>query len=249
MISPNHPRANSLLIREQLIAGVKAGTTSYNGLLAHGRAEAFDYLIGEQTQKFAKDAIEVAAQLLVAAQHPVLSINGNIAALCSNEYIKIAQLLHCPIEINLFHSSLQRKRAIKKYLASFGFKNILGVDEDLVTLQGIASERRWVSPTGIAKADVVLVPLEDGDRCEALIKSGKTVITIDLNPLSRTAQMATVTIVDNIIRALPILITKVKDYQWKPRLKTAGVLKKYNNKKVLSEALQHINKRLKNLTI
>ena len=66
MISPNHPRASSLLIREKLIAGLEYGMTSYNGLLAHGRGEAFDYLIGEQTSTFAKSAIEVAAQLLVA---------------------------------------------------------------------------------------------------------------------------------------------------------------------------------------
>ena len=32
------------------------------------------------------------------------------------------------------------------------------------------------------KADTVLVPLEDGDRTEALVKMGKTVVAIDLNP-------------------------------------------------------------------
>ena len=50
---------------------------------------------------------------------------------------------------------------------------------------------------GIEKADVVLVPLEDGDRCEALIALGKD-IAIDLNPLSRTSRTATVTIVDEV---------------------------------------------------
>ena len=33
---------------------------------------------------------------------------------------------------------------------------------------------------GIYQSDVVLVPLEDGDRTEALISNGKFVITIDL---------------------------------------------------------------------
>jgi 4-phosphopantoate--beta-alanine ligase len=31
----------------------------------------------------------------------------------------------------------------------------------------------------------------------------KTVIAIDLNPLSRTAKTASITIVDNVIRAIP----------------------------------------------
>jgi 4-phosphopantoate--beta-alanine ligase len=52
----------------------------------------------------------------------------------------------------------------------------------------------------------VLIPLEDGDRAEALRKAGKTVIAIDLNPMSRTSRAATVTIVDNIIRAIPELL-------------------------------------------
>ncbi|MGB1233122.1 MAG: phosphopantothenate/pantothenate synthetase family protein, partial [Poseidonia sp.] len=41
---------------------------------------------------------------------------------------------------------------------------------------------------GILESDVILVPLEDGDRCNALVAMGKTVIVIDLNPLSRSAQ-------------------------------------------------------------
>ena len=31
----------------------------------------------------------------------------------------------------------------------------------------------------------------------------KTVVAIDLNPLSRTARTASVTIVDNVVRAIP----------------------------------------------
>ena len=49
-------------------------------------------------------------------------------------------------------------------------------------------------------SDVILVPLEDGDRCEALVNMGKTVIVVDLNPLSRSAKMASITIVDEISR-------------------------------------------------
>ena len=72
-------------------------------------------------------------------------------------------------------------------------------------LEHLDHNRRWVHPDGIWRADVVFVPLEDGDRCQALVRGGRQVITIDLNPLSRTAQTATVTIVDHLLRALPLL--------------------------------------------
>ncbi|HXW98858.1 MAG TPA: phosphopantothenate/pantothenate synthetase family protein, partial [Methanomicrobiales archaeon] len=58
---------------------------------------------------------------------------------------------------------------------------------------------------GIYAADTVLVPLEDGDRCAALVGMGKKVIAIDLNPLSRTARTYTLTIVDELTRALPAI--------------------------------------------
>ena len=57
---------------------------------------------------------------------------------------------------------------------------------------------------------VVLILLEDGDRCEALVAMGKKVIAIDLNPLSRTARKATVSIVDNILRAIPNLTEQIR---------------------------------------
>ena len=40
---------------------------------------------------------------------------------------------------------------------------------------------------------------------------GKQVITIDLNPLSRTAQTAHITIVDELTRCLPLLTEFVRD--------------------------------------
>ena len=56
---------------------------------------------------------------------------------------------------------------------------------------------------------MILVPLEDGDRCEALISLGKQVIAIDLNPLSRTARTATMTVVDEVSRALGRLVEEL----------------------------------------
>ena len=40
-----HPRYLSLTTRETVAQGVKNGITSITGLIAHGRGEAFDYLI------------------------------------------------------------------------------------------------------------------------------------------------------------------------------------------------------------
>ena len=60
---------------------------------------------------------------------------------------------------------------------------------------------------GILTADVILVPLEDGDRCEALVAMGKSVINVDLNPLSRSARMATITLVDEVKRCISAMIT------------------------------------------
>ena len=87
----------------------------------------------------------------------------------------------------------------------------------------------------IGSADVVLVPLEDGDRCEALVKMGKKVITIDLNPLSRTAQTAHITIVDELTRCLPLLSDFVKE-------KKGG--DSFDNKQCLSDVLNYMAERI-----
>ena len=236
MIDPKHPRAKSLAIRDLVVEGVEKGITSKHGLIAQGRGEAFDYLIGEKTQSFAEKAIGAAAAQLLLADHPVLSINGNIAALVPQKYADLAAVLNCPIEINLFHASYERKEKIKNHLLSFGAKNILGVDGTLVSFKEIASSRKNVSPEGIAKADVVLVPLEDGDRTESLVKMGKKVITIDLNPLSRTAQKADITIVDNVVRAMPMLIARILEFK-KTKPDLSKIINDYNNQQVLSEAI------------
>ena len=73
--------------REKLVAGIEAGITSLHGLIAHGRGEAFDYLMGERTLESALRATEVAAALLLMAKRPVLSVNGNVAALASKEMV------------------------------------------------------------------------------------------------------------------------------------------------------------------
>lgn len=238
-IPKSHPRYTSLTIRDRIVKGVELGITSLHGLTAHGRGEAFDYLLGEKTNDFAKKSIEAAAAMLLLANHPVISVNGNTAALVSKELIALSKLIDAPLEVNLFHASETRERKIKQYLIKHGATNIL-MPQKTTTIKYISSNRRYVNKDGIAKADVVFVPLEDGDRTEVLIKSGKKVITVDLNPLSRTAQKATIAIVDNIIRALPLLIETVKAYQKFEQRKWRKMVESYSNKEILNRALQQI---------
>jgi 4-phosphopantoate--beta-alanine ligase len=91
---------------------------------------------------------------------------------------------------------------------------------------------------------VVIVPLEDGDRTVALRKAGKIVITFDLNPLSRTSQTASITIVDNVTRAMELLIKNCKILSKKNEKTLKTILKNFNNKKNLSDNINEIKNNL-----
>jgi len=247
-ISPKHPRAESLLIRERLVERFETGVVASAGLLAHGRGEAFDYLLGEKTSSNALKAMKAAAAFLLTARHPVISVNGNATALAAEDMVKLAKEVNAKIEVNLFHRSLERELAIANLFQEAGAKEVLGVGEaSSAEMPEVASERRRVDPRGILIADAVLVPLEDGDRTQALVKMGKKVIAIDLNPLSRTAQSATVTIVDNIIRATPALTRIAKKLRTEDKKNLRKLASSFDNKKNLSEAIKMINKRLATL--
>ena len=207
-VPASHPRYESLRIRGAVVAGVEKGLTSIHGLIAHGRGEAFDYLLGERTRHFAQEAIDAAASMLVTAGHPVVSVNGNAAALVPDELGALAAALDAPIEVNLFHASKERERTIREHLLAHGAPNVL-MPTGRAVLDHVDSNRRFVHPDGIGAADVVFVPLEDGDRCQALVRSGRRVIAIDLNPMSRTSRTATVTIVDNVVRAMSVLLERL----------------------------------------
>ncbi len=207
-VPASHPRYASLRTRDAIVAGVEGGVTSMHGLVAHGRGEAFDYLLGERTRHFARDAIDAAAAMLVTAERPVVSVNGNAAALVPADLVALAAALDAPLEVNIFHASKARERAIREHMLAHGAPDVLMPATNAV-LEHIDSNRRFVNPGGIHVADVVFVPLEDGDRCQALVRCGKRVITVDLNPMSRTARTATVTIVDNVTRAMPLLLERV----------------------------------------
>lgn len=206
-IPPNHPRKESLLIRERLVDGFEEGYVAAQGLIAHGRGECFDYLIGESSISSALTAERVAVAALLTAKHPVISVNGNTAALVPKQIVELARLVNAKLEVNLFYRTREREELIVRVLKESGAEEVLGVGDDAsCVIPELFSERRRVSCRGIYTADVVLVPLEDGDRTEALRRMGKTVIAIDLNPLSRTSRAASITIVDNVVRAIPNMV-------------------------------------------
>lgn len=206
MVSSNiprsHPRYESLMLRERLADGFRQGFVHETGLIAHGRGEAFDYLLGEQTVAVADQAAKTAAAVLLLAKHPVISVNGNVVALVAEEVVNLSKVVPALVEVNLFHRSKDRIDRLVNRMKKVGSEHVLG-KHATAQIAGLRHDRGWCEKEGIFKADVVLVPLEDGDRCQALRDMGKTVITIDLNPLSRTAKTAQVTIVDNVIRAVP----------------------------------------------
>jgi len=164
-ISPNHPRFRSLETRERLVQGFQNGIVVPQGLIAQGRGEAFDYILGEATPKSSQAATKAAAAYLLSARNPVISVNGNAAALVPQDLVKLARLVPARLEVNLFHRSAARERRIRALLKRNGADQVLGVDANARTrIRGVASPRRSVDSKGIGSADVVLVPLEDGDR-------------------------------------------------------------------------------------
>jgi len=248
-IPENHPRRESLLIREKLVEGFKRGMVAVEGLIAHGRGECFDYLLGEKTHEFAWRAVEAAVALLLISKHPVISVNGNTAALVPSEIVELARLTDAKIEVNLFYRTREREEAIAEWLRMHGAVEVLGVGDDAsATIPELFSERRRVSPRGILIADTVLVPLEDGDRSEALKKMGKKVIAIDLNPLSRTARVADITIVDNVVRAVKNMVLKAREFKNLDRETLQRIVSSYDNNMVLQDALKTILNRLKELS-
>ena len=245
LIPKSHPRAKSLLIREKLVEGFDKGLVAKEGLLAQGRGEAFDYLLGEKTGKAATQAIKAAAAQLLVAEMPVISVNGNIAALCPKQVVKLSKQIKAKLEVNLFYSNEKRKISIIKTLKKNGANEILGIKTtSSKKLPGIDSARRIVDKDGIFVADVVVVPLEDGDRTMALRKAGKIVITFDLNPLSRTSQTANITIVDNITRAIDLLIIESKKLSKKKQKNLQKIIDDFDNKENLRKNIIQIKNNL-----
>jgi len=239
---PSHPRYRSLLMRHRLEVAAKKGMLADSALIAHGRGEAYDYLLGETTIPSADAATRIALNALMQAEHPVLSVNGNVVALAGDEMLRLADKIGCPLEVNIFYRTPERMEALLSDLNER--KGRLGLDVDILganpdaVIPGLKGPRAKCESKGILRADVILVPLEDGDRCEALVAMGKTVIVIDLNPLSRSSQRGSITIVDELSRCLENMF----------EMKTEGLpsVESYDHHQTLQNALDTIADGMKN---
>ncbi len=109
----------------------------------------------------------------------------------------------------------------------------------------VSSRRRLVSSMGIYSADTVMLMIEDGDMPEGLRRLGKRVISVDLNPLSRTARNSDITIVDNLVRVFPIL---TREMTGMTREEARKILARYDNGAVLASVLRRIMDRLSKLS-
>jgi 4-phosphopantoate---beta-alanine ligase len=238
-----HPRAKSLITREKLVEGFRKGIVVPQGLIAHGRGEAFDYLLGEKTTKYAYDAEKAAVCLLLLSNKSIISINGNTAALCARDLVILSNLTKSGIEVNLFHKSMVRSNAIARILRKEDATEVLGLDTKLrSTINDISSNRKYVDKNGIMNSDTIFVALEDGDRTESLVKMGKKVISVDLNPLSRTAMASDVTIVDNIIRVIPNMIKISEQLVRRDKSYLSQQIKNFDNKENMNKSLQMIRR-------
>jgi len=246
-IHSSHPRYVSLMTREKLSKAMKQGIVHETGLIAHGRGEAFDYLLGETTIPEADAAAKIAAAALLCARNPVISINGNVAALAAETCIQLAGHIPAKLEVNLFHRTQERVKKIIAVLHKNGAKTVYGMNPT-AKIPGLAHDRALCEKEGIYSADVVLVPLEDGDRCQALRDMGKTVIAIDLNPLSRTAQAASITIVDNVTRAIPRIDHWVQKLKGVRQSELEKLVRTWDNRKNLGMVLAFLSKRLNSLS-
>ncbi len=243
-IPPSHPRYWSLVTRQRLVDAARNGIVVLHGLISHGRGEAFDYLLGEQTLDFAVEAERAAVAAMILARRPIISVNGNYAALAADEIVQLSETLGVPIEVNVFHRTEERVKRIEEFMRAHGAKVVYGAGCTKTHLPNLQSPRGIVCIDGIYSADFVLVAIEDGDRTEALRRLGKVVAAIDLNPFSRTAQAASITIVDDAIRATRNMVRMAEDLKGRPRDELKDLVSGYRNSEVLRRAFKALLDRL-----
>ena len=242
-IPQTHPRASSLIIREKLVDGFRNGIVVPQGLIAHGRGEAFDYLLGEKTTKYAYEAEKAAVCLLLLSNKSIISVNGNTAVLCAKDLVTLSNVTKSRIEVNLFHKSTARTNAIASILRKEDAFDVLGLDNKSKTIiRGVSSNRKYVDKDGIMNSDTIFLALEDGDRTESLVRMGKKVISVDLNPLSRTAIVSNITIIDNIVRAIPNMVKISEQLVKKDKSYLLQLIKNFDNKENMHKSLVTIKK-------
>jgi len=220
-IPDSHPRKKSLESRQKIVDGSSMGLLADSAMIAHAE-ERLSTICSERGPRSQPERPFVRVRLASGMpEGPVISVNGNTTVLAGDGAIRLAAVLGCPIEVNLYYRTPSRVKGLISLLeelrlnvsqeaAPDGFYgdwkeavegvSLLGESPNF-KIEGLEGPRSNCTAEGIGGADTILVPLEDGDRCEALITLGKEVLVVDLNPLSRSARMASVTIVDEVSRA------------------------------------------------
>jgi 4-phosphopantoate--beta-alanine ligase len=224
--------------RERLAEMVEKGLATPTGLISHGRGEAYDYLMGERSIPPSLESERAGAAHLLKAKNPVVCVNGNAAALDAENLIKLAKLVGAKIEVNIFHRTERRMELLISHMEEQGAGEVLGREPD-ARIPGLTSDRALCVREGIYDSDVILVPIEDGDRAEALAAMGKTVISIDLNPLSRTSKAAAVPISDEITRALKNMIAFAEEMKGDPSA-IDRALESYSGERCRKETVDYI---------
>jgi 4-phosphopantoate--beta-alanine ligase len=239
-IPKNHPRYQSLKQRERLLEFYEKGVVTVSGLISHGRGEAFDYILGETSTEFAIIAEMAAFAKILESKNPVISVNGNVTALADEEIVAFSKKYNIKVEANIFYWSEDRINKIVDHFSNLGL-NVLGRKQD-ERIPGLMHDRGRCEKDGIFSADTVLIPLEDGDRAEALKKMGKFIITIDLNPLSRTSIYGDISIVDDVRRAFH----NFNNFSLKESKKA---LDNFNNHSNLENIKKYIGEKMNTMTV
>lgn len=256
-IPKSHPRYNSLIQREKVIKALKKEILAKEGLIAHGRGECFDYLIGERTTEMAERSEKTAIALLILAENPIISINGNVCALASKEIVRFVKELNkvrkglgkspCFLEINIFYRTKKRVLNILRELNRYSKEKILYKANAKILY--LKSKRALCCKEGTYAADVVLIPLEDGDRAIALKEMNKKIIAIDLNPISRTSLTANITIVDELSRAIKNMISFIKIIGKLEEKNLKKIVENFDNRENIKEILRFISERFRKMAI
>ena len=149
-ISPEHPRYDSLILREKMAVAYQKGILADTALIAHGRGEAFDYILGERTSPVAMRAIRTGISVLLLAENPVISVNGNTAVLTAEYIVELSRLIPASIEINLFYRTPKRVRKMEELLKDAGATEVLGKEgDDYVRIPGLEGPRSHAHPDGV----------------------------------------------------------------------------------------------------
>jgi 4-phosphopantoate--beta-alanine ligase len=173
-------------------------------------------------------------------------VNGNTAAILPKDLVLLSKELNVPLEVNLFYRTEERVGRIVEHLKKNGALVVLG--ERKIRLKEIEHARGIVDERGIYGADTVLLALEDGDRTKKLKDMGKTTIAIELNPFSRTARDASITIIGNVVSVIPEMVRCARVMKRTKKKELERLVEEFKNEETLLNQMRTIAKNMRDIT-